>query len=242
MSMEERLTARITADVSEAVEGFRSVQNESKRLQASIGQLSYSFSGLVSSGMALYHNYERIKRAQMDVNTTAEELNALYIQMGLTTIPSVVSMIYNSVRLYTALKAVVASATVTQWLYNKALMVTHALSGPAGWAVLGVAAAVTAGTVAWMAMTEQQRRYNETLRQTTRDFRDLEGELAAMSPIERLQRQYQIVKEHYGYTVSIGSVNITSASLGSPLDRRRTAEDLAKEMGRKVALRGISGR
>ncbi|MFQ6094865.1 MAG: hypothetical protein ACE5NN_01860 [Candidatus Bathyarchaeia archaeon] len=240
MSMEEKLTARITADVSEAVEGFRKVKSESRDLQASIGRLSYSFSGLMSSAMALYHGYERIRKAQADANTTAEELNALYVQMGLTTVPAVISMIHNSIRLYTALKAVVTSATVVQWLYNKALVATHALSGPAGWAILGIAAAVTAGAVAWASMNRQQQEYNRTLEETTREFRSLGSELAAMSPIERLQRQYQVVKEYYGYTVSVGTINVSAANLGSPYDRERSAEDLAKKIGHKLALRVIN--
>ena len=240
MSMEERLTAKITADVSEAVEGFKKVGSESRDLQASIGKLSYSFSGLMSSAMALYHGYERIRKAQMDASTPAEQLNALYLQMGLTTIPSVVSMIHNSIRLYTALKAAVTSAALAQWLYNKALTVTHALSGPAGWAILGVAAAAIAGAVAWASMNRQQQEYNRTLEETTREFRSLESELATMSPIERLQRQYQVVKEYYGYTVSVGSVNVSAADLGSPYDRERSAEDLAKKIGHKLALRVIN--
>jgi len=240
MSMEERLTAKITADVSEAVDGFRQVQNETERLQTSLSQLAFGLSGVVSGGMALYRNYEMVQKAQADTSKSAQNLGAIYAQVGFTTIPAVLSMSYNLVRTYTILKATLATATVAQWLYNKALMVTHALSGPAGWAMLGIAAAVTAGAVAWASMNRQQEEYNRTLEETTRDFRDLTSELSAMSPIARLQRQYQIVREYYGYSVSVGNVNVTAASLGSPFDRERTAEAVARQIGHKLALKVIT--
>jgi len=119
-------------------------------------------------------------------------------------------------------------------------MVTHALSGPAGWAILGIAAAVTVGAIAWASMNRQQEEYNRTLEETTRDFRDLTSELSTMSPIERLQRQYQIVREYYGYSVSVGNVNVSAGSLGSPFDRERVAEDVAKQIGHKLALKVIT--
>jgi len=237
MSVEEVLTARITADVSDAVEGLRAVQNETRSLQTTMGALVYSFSGVFSSGMALYSAYERI---QSDAKATQEEVNRAYIFAAATTIPAVLSGFYNMYRLYHSLQAVTASATVTQWLYNKALAVTHALSGPAGWAVLGVAAAVAAGAVAWASVTRRQEEYNRTLSETTREFRSLESELAALSPIERLQRQYQVVREYYGYSVNVGSVNVSASTLGSPFDRDRAAEDLAKRIGHKLALKVIT--
>ena len=240
MSMEEQLTARITADVSEAVDGFRQVQEETRRLRGTLGQLAFGFSGVVSAGMALYRNYEMIQKAQADTSKSAQDLGGIYAQVALTTIPAVLSMSYNLIRTYTIIKAALGTATIAQWLYNKALIVTHALSGPAGWAILGIAAAVTAGAIAWASMNRQQEEYNRTLEETTRDFRDLTSELSTMSPIERLQRQYQIVREYYGYSVSVGNVNVTAGSLGSPFDRERTAEDVAKQIGHKLALKVIT--
>lgn len=240
MSMEEVLTARITADVSEAVNGFRQVDAETRRLQASIRSLAMGFTGVFTAGMTLYSAYERVQRVQTDVEATQEEVNKAYFQAALVSIPALISGAYNVMRLYTSLRTVLASATVAQWLYNKALAVTHALSGPAGWAILGIAAAVAAGTIAWMSMNRQQEVYNQTLSETTRKFRDLEGELDAVSPIERLQRQYQIVKEYYGYTVSVGNVNVSAVSLGSAFDRERASEELAKKIGHKVALKVIT--
>ncbi|MDH5440567.1 MAG: hypothetical protein OEZ48_01350 [Candidatus Bathyarchaeota archaeon] len=240
MSIEEQLTAKITADVSEAVDGFRQVQNETKRLQTSLSQLAYGLSGVVSASMALYRNYEIVRNAQADTSKSAQDLAGVYAQVAFTTIPAVLTMSYNLVRTYTVLKASLGTATVAQWLYNKALMVTHALSGPAGWAILGIAAAVTAGAVAWASMNRQQEEYNRTIEETRREFRDLQSELSTMSPIERLQRQYQIVREYYGYSVSVGNVNVTAGSLGSPFDRERAAEDVAKQIGHKLALKVIT--
>lgn len=239
---EEVLTARITADVSEAIEGFRQVDNEAKRLKVSTMDLVRGFSGLVTSSYSLYRAYDMIARVQADTNATQEDITKAYLHAAALAIPGVISAVDSMMRIYTMLQGSLSAATIAQWLYNKALAVTHALSGPAGWAILGIAAAVTAGALAWMAMNEQQKQYNLTLEQTARDFRDLKGELATMSPIERLQREYQIVKEYYGYTVSIGSVNVSGASLGSPLDRERSAEDIAKQIGKRVALRGAPGR
>ena len=239
---EEVLTARITADVSEAVEGFRRVDDEAKRLRVSTVDLVRGFSGLVTSSYSLYRAYDMVAKVQADTKSSQQEITKAYLHAAAIAIPGVISGIDSAIRLYTALEAALGTATVAQWLYNKALAVTHALSGPAGWAVLGVAAAATAGALAWMAMNEQQRQYNSTLEQTTRDFRDLRGELATMSPVERLQREYQTVREYYGYTVSVGNINISGANLGSSMDRGRTAEDVVKELGRRVALRGASGR
>lgn len=240
MSVEERLTARITADVSEAVEGFRKVKREAADLQSSVKDVARGFAGVATAGYALYRSYDAIYRVQQKVDATQEEITRAYIYAASIAIPGVISGVDSAIRLHTALKAVLASATVTQWLYNKALAVTHALSGPAGWAILGVAAAVTAGAVAWASMTRQQQEYNRTLSETAREFRSLESELAATSPIERLQRQYEIVKEYYGYSVSVGNVNVSATSLGSPLDRDRTAEDIARKIGHRLALKVIT--
>ncbi|MFB0502260.1 MAG: hypothetical protein ACETWE_00300, partial [Candidatus Bathyarchaeia archaeon] len=126
MSMEEQLTAKITADVSEAVHGFRQVQDETRRLRASLGQLAFGLSGVVSAGTALYRNYEMIQKAQADTSKSAQDLAGIYAQVAFTTIPAVLTMSYNLVRTYTIIKAALGTATVAQWLYNKALMVTHA--------------------------------------------------------------------------------------------------------------------
>ena len=240
MSMEEGLTAKITADISEAVEGFKRVKREAVDLQKSVRNVATGFSGVVTAGYALYRSYDAIYRIQQKVGATQEEVAKAYVYAASIAIPGVISGVDSAIKLYTSLKAVLGTATVAQWLYNKALMVTHALSGPAGWAVLGIAAAVTAGAIAWASMNRQQKEYNRTLEETTREFRSLESELATMGPIERLQRQYQVVKEYYGYSVSIGNVNVSAASLGSPFDRERSAEDLAKRIGHRIALRVIT--
>jgi len=270
MSTEEVLTARITADVSEAVEGFRAVQRESEQLKVSVKQVAVSFSGVVTSGMALYGSFERIQHSQYEVAMASKDIHRAevtlmmlrnnltdatqrygtgsrevaeimerisvteetlavkeqrlqmaqqevaksYLYMAATIVPNLITGLESTMRLYESLKGVKAAvavatyaeasaevtktgatstATVVQWLYNKALAVTHALSGPIGWAILGVAGAVTAATVIWMSAQSQQEAYNKTLDTTI----DLEAELSRMTPLERLQREYVIVKKYY---------------------------------------------
>jgi len=334
MSLEERLTARIVADTTEAVEGFRRVEREAQRLQASVRQVAFSFSGVVTAGMALYGSFASIRNAQVAVAAAAKEVHEsevtvaeyrrrlaeatrrygadsqevalilerirvneellavkeerlriahenvakAYIYTAATVVPNLITGLESTMRLYESLRGLkaavavatyaeaaaegtkagaVSAATAVQWLYNKALAVTHALSGPVGWAVLGVAAAVSAAAVAWMAAARRQDEYNRVLSRTvtqTREVLDLEGELSRLSPIERLQREYVVVKRYYeagfagrtvgvgfgGVSVSIGSIHISAGDLGSSLDRDRAAEDLAKRIGRRLALRVIS--
>lgn len=336
MSMEERLTARIEADVSEAVEGFRQVQREAENLQVSMRQVAVSFGGVVTAGMALYGNYERIRDAEIsvasitrDVHRTEvtlatyrnqlaeatqrygassqeaqmilerirvteeslsikeerlriahESLTKAYIYTAATIIPNLITGLDSTARLYNTLRGIkpavtvatyaeaaaegtktgaVTVATAIQWLYNKALAVTHALSGPIGWAILGIAASVTAATAIWLNAQGQQEEYNRTLTQTisqTEDLIELEDELSRMSPLERLQKEYTVVKKYYetivereregcaggSVSISIGTVQVSAESLGFPFDRERTAEDFAKMMGYKLALKGVSGR
>lgn len=273
---EEVLTARITADVSEAIEGFRQVDREAKNLKVSVGDIARGFSGLVTSSYSLYRAYDMVAKVQSDAKATQQEITKAYLHAAALAIPSVISGIDSMLRIYTMLKASLGVATLAQWLYNKALIVTHALSGPAGWAILGVAAAVTAGAIAWMAMNEQQREYSETLSDTigqTKQLVSIEEELSHISPLERLQREYVTVKRYYEtfeterretvavvtptsfartptsssaaktespMAVSIGRIEVSAEDLGSPFDRDRAAEDLAKKIGHRLALKVIT--
>ena len=274
---EEVLTAKIRADVSEAVEGFRQVKREADRLQVSVKQIAVGFSGVVTAGMALYSNYARIRDAQMALVSATkelheteitlaeyrkrlsevterygadsleamfimeriraqeemltykemalkkahEELATAYITTAATIIPNLITGMESLSNLYTTLKGLkgavtvataaetaaevtkttaISAATAAQWLYNKALAVTHALSGPLGWAILGVAAAVTAATAIWLSAQRQQEAYNQTLNETvsqTRELIGLQAELGRMRPLERLYREYVIVKRRY---------------------------------------------
>ena len=274
---EEVLTAKIRADVTEAVEGFRQVQREADRLRVSVRQVAVSFSGAVTAGMALYGNYARIRNAQMSLVSATKELHeteitlaeyrkrlsevterygagsleamlvmerirtteemltykemalrkahedlaTAYITTAATIIPNLITGMESLSNLYTTLKGLkgavtvataaetaaevtkttaVSGATAVQWLYNKALAVTHALSGPLGWAILGVAAAVTAATAIWLNAQRQQTAYNQTLNTTisqTRELIGLQTELGRMKPLERLHHEYVIVKRRY---------------------------------------------
>jgi len=266
---EEVLTAKIRADVSEAVEGFRQVQREADRLQVSVKQIAVGFSGVVTSGMALYSNYARIRDAQMALVSATKELHeteitlaeyrkrlsevterygadsleamlvmerirtteemltykemalkkahedlaTAYITTAATIIPNLITGMESLSNLYITLKGLkgavtvataaetaaevtkttaVSAATAAQWLYNKALAVTHALSGPLGWAILGVAAAVTAATAIWLSAQRQQEAYNQTLNETvsqTRELIGLQAELGRMRPLERVYHE-----------------------------------------------------
>ena len=277
MSAEEDVRIRVTANVREAVEGLRQVQRESERLRVSVKQIAVGFSGVVTSGMALYSNYARIRNAQMAlvsatkelheteitlaeyrkrlsevtqrygadsleamlimerIKTTEEmltykemalqkaheELATAYITTAATIIPNLITGMESLSNLYTTLKglkasvtvataaetaaevtktAAVSGATTVQWLYNKALAVTHALSGPLGWAILGVAAAITAATAVWLNAQRQQQAYNQTLNATigqTRELIGLQAELGRMKPLERLQHEYVVVRRRY---------------------------------------------
>jgi len=199
-----------------------------------------------------------LEETQARVTQIQQQNTLAYIGFALQ-IPSVVSNIYGMVKAFSLAKIATESGTVAQWLHAKALIITHALSGPAGWAILGVATAVTAGSLAWLAMNEQQRRYNETLSGTinqTQQLIGLEAELGRMSPMERLHREYVVVKRYYetfserttheeagsggSVNVSIGNVQVSANELGSAFDRDRAAEDLAKKIGHKLALKVIT--
>lgn len=336
MSAEERLVVKITADTREAVESFNKVKQEAEKLQVSIKNVATSFSGVVTAGMALYGNYERIRNAQITLSAAAKEVHEseitiaeyrgrladatqkygassqevamilqrirvneellavkeerlrvahenvtkAYIYTAATVIPNLITGLESSMKLYESLKGIksavtiatyveaaaegtkagaVSAATLVQWLYNKALTVTHALSGPLGWAVLGVAAAVTAATAVWLNAQRQQEEYNRSITQTisqTKELIGLEYELSRMSPLERLQREYAVVRRYYetvverereirsggAVSVSIGTVQVSANDLGSSFDRDRTAEDLVKRLGYKLALKGVNGR
>jgi len=330
---EEVLTARIRADVTEAVEGFRQVQREANRLQISIKQIAVGFSGAVTAGIALYSNYARIRNAQMALVSANKELHetqitlaeyrkrlsevtrrygadsletvlimeriraqeemltykemalrkahedlaTAYLTTAATIIPNLITGMESLSNLYTTLKGLkgavtvataaetaaevtkttaVSGATAVQWLYNKALAVTHALSGPLGWAILGVAAAVTAATAIWLNAQRQQQAYNQTLDTTitqTEELIGLQAELGRMKPLERLHHEYVVVKRRYEMlmaerrealsrverpvAVTIGRIEVSASSLGSPYDRDRAAEDLARRLAHKIALR-----
>ena len=113
---------------------------------------------------------------------------------------------------------------------------------------------MTAGAVAWMAMNQQQQQYNETLGGTvnqTQQLISLEAELGRMSPMERLQREYAVVRRFYeasadeGKTsertvsISVGRIEVSTENLGSSLDRERTAAELADQLAKKLALKGV---
>ena len=131
MSAEEVLTARITADVSEAVEGFRQVDREAQSLKASAWDVARGFSGIVTAGYSLYRSYDMIARVQADANATQQEVTKAYLHAAALAIPGVISGVDSMMRIYTMLEGSLSVATVAQWLYNKALVVTHALSGHA---------------------------------------------------------------------------------------------------------------
>jgi len=146
----------------------------------------------------------QLEEVQARVTQIQQQNTLAYVGFAMQ-IPSVVSNIYGMVKALSLAKVATEAATVAQWLHAKALVVTHALSGPAGWAILGVAAAVTAGSLAWVAMNQQQQNYNKTVDETidkTNSLLGLEAELGKMSPLERLQREYSVVKRYYETAVT----------------------------------------
>jgi len=67
MSAEE-LTLKISAEVSEAVEGFKRVEDESRKLQDGMRNLVTGLSGVATSAFALYNAWDNVQDMQVSVS------------------------------------------------------------------------------------------------------------------------------------------------------------------------------
>jgi len=142
------------------------------------------------------------------------------VLVALGAVMRVLAVIQSVTTLLESQKLTLYAVTAATWLYNKALAVMHALSGPTGWAILGGAMVASAVAVAWMA-SQRSMQYGGTVPETG---------------MYMLHKGETVTPEGTEYTNIV--INVSTGPISSEMDVENLLDVMALRMAQERRRRG----